>query len=113
VLAIVLALAVGPNAAAICGLWCPEEVTAAEYCDHGSSDSPLIAAENCCDDLAPDTVAVVQTAVRSDASSTHGVPAVSLLRNPFVDSGRPARPNRVPGSRRSIDGRPQTTVLRI
>jgi hypothetical protein len=113
VFSIVVALAVGPDAAAICGLWCTEEAAAAEYCDHDSSDSPLIAAGNCCGDLAQDAVAVLQTADRSGASSTLSVPAVSLHRNPFVDSGRPARPDRLPGSRCFIDGRPQTTVLRI
>jgi len=108
-----LALAVGPDAAAICAAWCADEAVSAEYCDHGSSDSPLIAAGNCCDELVQDAVAVLQTAVRLDASSPNGVPAVSPVRDRFVDSARSARPNPVPASRTFIGGRPQTTVLRI
>jgi hypothetical protein len=113
VLPIVLALAIGPDATAICAAWCAEEAMSAETCDHGLSDSPRIAAGNCCNELAQDAVAVLQAAVRLDASSANGVPAVSPVRHRFVDSARSARPNHVPGSRAFIDGRPQTTVLRI
>jgi hypothetical protein len=112
VLSIVLALAVGPDAAAICGAWCTDDATTTEYCEHGTPDSPLIAAGNCCDDLVQ-AVAVLQTAIRSDTSSVNSSSAVSPVRNPFVDSARLVRPDYVSGSRPSIDVRPQTTVLRI
>lgn len=111
VLSIVLALAIGPDAAAICGLWCTGVAAAPESCDHGASDSPLIAAGHCCDP--GQAGAVLPTALRSEASSPYAVHAVSQVRGLVVDSGRPARPDRVPGSRCFIDGRPQTTVLRI
>ena len=113
VLSIVLALAIGPDAAAICAAWCAEEATVAEDCDHGSSASPLIAAGHCCDDQAKGIVAVLQTAVRFDASSPNGGPAVSFVRHAFVESVRSARIDHGPGSRAFTDGRPQTTVLRI
>jgi hypothetical protein len=110
-LSIVLALAIGPDAAAICGLWCTDQVTT-QSCDHGTPDSPRIAAGDCCDDVAQ-AVAVVQAAVRFDASSSNGAPALSPVRNPLVDSARLARPHHVSGFRPSTDARPQTTVLRI
>jgi hypothetical protein len=74
-------------------------------------ESSIIAAEDCCDDVAQD-VAVIQTAVRF-ASSLYGVPAAAPVRTAFVDSARLVRPDYVPGSRSSITARPQTTVLRI
>lgn len=112
-LSIVLALAIGPDAAAICSAWCTEETAAAEYCDHGTPDSPLVAGGNCCADPAQDAVAVLQMAVRFDVSSANGVAAVLPVRNLFIDSGCAVRPDHVPGARAAVGGRPQITVLRI
>lgn len=112
VLSIVLSLALGPDAAAICGLWCAEGPAATESCYHATPASPLVTAGNCCDNAVP-TVTVLQAALRVEAPSTNRVPAVLPARDPLIDSERFARPGQRSGSGAAIDARPQTAVLRI
>jgi hypothetical protein len=111
VIAIVLALAVGPDAAAICGAWCSEDANAAGRCDHGPSDSPLVAAGNCCDQFVQGSAALPLMAARINAPTASGVDAATTLLPP---PGRSAGPGQSAlGRRSSVDARPLTTVLRI
>jgi hypothetical protein len=78
VLSIVLVLAIGPNAAVLCAVWCHPAETKSAACQHeGATASPLVSGEDRCRTVRPAaTTFVREEAKRRSASdgTVHSVP---------------------------------------
>ena len=112
VLSVVLAFAVGQNAALLCQPWCvPHEAARSGCHDTGSTDAPRLANDNHCDDTPPSSVAFLKEDGRRTASSSHTDQAIAIPRYQFVPSTIDGDPE--PGHLPSLEKRPLVTALRI
>jgi hypothetical protein len=112
-LAIVLTLALGPNASVLCAVWChPEDVTAGA-CEHPNPTSTAgITANDSCPDIATASTAVVREDVRRGVSAADQDAAVVP---PFQLVPPPNSPEfgREPRQHPPLDARPLVLSLRI
>lgn len=112
-LAIVLTLAVGPNAQPLCKIWCEPQApeTACHY--DGSSSDATVTATDICDRVALSTGAVLLDEVRRGTSDTTATDIEFDPQYRLSDSTTDARPGSSPGRARSLDDPRLSTVLRI
>jgi hypothetical protein len=113
VLSIVMALAIGPDAAMICHAWCVGERQAAVPCHQGSGGSLVVAADVCCDEGVRAAAAVLVGDTKPRASAPNGDPALQALQSQISNLASVIRPDRKIGRQGSIDNRPLATALRI
>jgi hypothetical protein len=114
VLSIVLTLAVGPNAAVLCNVWCHLHEAAATGCHHqDAATSPRVTGDDHCNDVA----AIVPTFVREDVRPSLSAPDVQHAlvgpRLDFIPSSSATRSDHEPGRDWSLEKRPLSTALRI
>ena len=110
---IVLTLAVGPDAALLCRVWCNPQSAAASGCHHeGSSISPVVAGDSSCDrELGAGTF------LRQEAGRLAGAVVVAhaivVPRYQIAQLTTAARPDWATGGGWSLATRPLSTVLRL
>jgi hypothetical protein len=114
VLAIVLALSAGQNAALLCNMWCAPHAVPATGCHHQHAPTaPSATAGDHCNDL----VLSVPAFVREDMRPRVSAPDVqhALLCSDFQVAPplTDARPGNTPGQDRSLEKRPLVTALRL
>ena len=114
VLSIVLTLAVGQNAALLCGTWCNRHAATATACHHQDPVTfrKVAAGDNCWHQVL-NTPAVLQENVRRDASLPDADYAIPVPSYRLAHSTTDARPGQEPGREWSLDTRPLSTALRI
>lgn len=112
-LAIALTLAIGPDAALLCGLWCDLHAVAEAGCRHLDSapSSRVAASEDCCD-AAVVAAAILPRDGRGIVTSPDGDFAMAVHLRLAMRMAT-VRPGHHPGRRWSLDARPLATALRI
>jgi hypothetical protein len=85
VLSIVLTLAIAPNAAVICAVWCHPEETKTSACQHqDATTSALVTGEDSCRTVLAATTAFVRQEAKR-GSATAGVPqSLDVPHSPFA-----------------------------
>lgn len=100
VLSIALTLAVGPNAALLCSVWCHPDETQSSACPHqGGLTSLRVTGEDSCRTAPGATMAVVREEATTGALTGHGQPAVLVgafrVDVPITDSPGRSRPGQL------------------
>jgi len=114
--AIALTLAIGPDAAVLCGLWCDQHAVAEAACPQhgdGAPSSRVAAAGDCCDATVVAVTAILPRDARGGLASPDGDSAIPARFRLAVRMAATVRPRHQPGPRWSLDARPLATALRI
>jgi hypothetical protein len=114
VLAIVLTLAVGPNASLLCTVWCHPDAASTGSCEQADPTStPSVTRKDGCPDNAAGTSALVREDVRRGVSASDGQHAVVVAPFQFVAPPTPREFGREPGQHPPLEARPLVLALRI
>jgi hypothetical protein len=114
VLSIVLTLAVGPNAAVLCNVWCHLHEAAATGCHHqDATASPRVTGDDHCNDVAAITPTFVREDVRPSLSAPDVLHALVGPRLDFIPSPSVTRADHEPAQDWPLEKRPLSTALRI
>ena len=111
---IVLTLAVGQDATALCKVWCdPHDATTAGCHQAAPTESATLTGTDSCDTVVVEAVALVREDARRGASAPDLHHAVFVTRSRFASPPTDARSSYEPGQQSSPDERPLVTALRI
>lgn len=112
---IALTLAIGPDAALLCGLWCDQHAVAEAGCQHGdpAPSTRVAAAGDCCDAAVVAVAAILPRDARGSLTSPDADFAMPVHVRLAVREAATVLPGHQPGRRWSLDARPLATALRI
>jgi hypothetical protein len=114
VLSIVLTLALGQNAALLCGAWwCDPQVPAHECHDTDPSASPVLGGDAGCQAVPPGVAAFAREDSRRGISGQDANPFALITRHQFAPSTTDTHANRQSECRWSFETRPIEAALRI
>ena len=111
--AIALTLAIGPDAALLCELWCVQNPVAAAECQHGdpAPSSRVAATDDCCEAVA--VAAILPRDARGSLISPHADFAIPGHFRLAARVAASVQPGHQPGRRWSLNALPLVTTLRI
>ena len=112
----VLTLAVGPNGAVLCKVWCEPQATESACHHDDAAPGTTVAASDLCDDVELSRGDVLLNEIRGGASDPLRSAAGDIEFTPECQlsySTTDARPGPSPGRARPLDVRALSTVLRI
>jgi hypothetical protein len=113
-LAIVLSLAIGPDASLLCSVWCDPQAAATIGCDHGRSTNALtMSADSSCDRVVPGVGAFLQEDGGRSSVDTVAGQATSVACYQLAPLTSSTRSGQEPGREWSLENRPLSTALRI
>jgi len=111
---IVLAMAVGQDAALLCKASCDQPEASAVGCQHqDATTSPTVSGDDNCGNLAVDAMAFVREDTRRGAAAPDTLNALVISRLRFAPSLPDSRSGYEAGPQLQLEARPLVTALRI